>query len=123
MHAGEAWDVWVRNDAVEVLDEAESQRVLASLRQRGELHKIITPRYVFTDNDGLRTESNDLPVPGYKDVTAFELHKDAPTAFSLAASNFKNGWRTGSADVKSAFLKGERYLLPEWGEGALLAEP
>ena len=112
---------------VEVLDDDESQRILASLRQRGELHKILTPRFVYTDkNDALSTDENRLPirasarlvVPGYKDVTALELRKDAPTAsrtaqhllFSLAASKFKEGWRTGSADVKSAFLKGERYL-------------
>ncbi|CAE7718191.1 pgsA [Symbiodinium sp. CCMP2592] len=125
--AAEAWEVWTRNDAVETLDESESQRVIASLRQRGELHKILTPRFVYTDkHDGLRTEAHDLPlkasarlvVPGYKDVTSLELRKDAPTAsrtsqhllFTLAASHFKDGWRTGSADVKSAFLKGERYL-------------
>ena len=126
--AKEAWDVWVRNEAVEVLSEEESSRVEATLRQRGELHKVLQPRFVFTDkNDGLRTATNDLPirasarlvVPGYKDLTAYELRKDSPTAsrtsqhllFSLAASNFKSqGWRIGSADVKSAFLKGEKYV-------------
>ena len=125
--AKEAWDVWVRNDAVEVLSDEETAKVLATLRQRGEMHKVMTPRFVFTDkNDGLRTETNRLGirasarlvVPGYKDLTALELRKDAPTAsrtsqhllFTLAASNFKKGWRMGSADVKSAFLKGERYM-------------
>ncbi|CAE7651334.1 RE2 [Symbiodinium sp. KB8] len=106
--AREAWNVWVRNDAVETLTEEETAKVLATLKQRGEMHKILTPRYVFTDkNDGLRTSSNNLPikasarlvVPGYKDETAFDLRKDAPTAS-----------RTGTADVKSAFLKGERYI-------------
>ena len=87
--AREAWNVWVRNDAVETLTEEETAKVLATLKQRGEMHKILTPRYVFTDkNDGLRTSSNNLPikasarlvVPGYKDETAFDLRKDAPTA-------------------------------------------
>ena len=132
--AAEAWDVWVRNEAVEVLSEQESERVMATLRQRGELHKVLRPRFVYTDkNDGLRTEQNNLPlrasarlvVPGYKDVTAYEIRKDAPTAsrtsqhmlFSLGASKYKDGWRTGTADVKSAFMKGERYgrLLHELG--------
>ena len=55
--AKEAWDVWVRNEAVEVLSDAESARVEATLRQRGELHKVLQllqPRFVFTDkSDGL----------------------------------------------------------------------
>ena len=119
--AAEAWNVWIKNDAVEVLSEQETEKTLATLRQRGELHKVLTPRYVFTDkHDGVRTETNKLPlkasarlvVPGYKDVTAFDLRKDAPTAsrtsqhllFSVGASKFKAGWRTGFADVKSAFL-------------------
>ncbi|CAE6915744.1 RE2 [Symbiodinium sp. CCMP2592] len=123
----EAWNVWVRNDAIETLSEEETAKTIATLKQRGEMHKILTPRFVYVDkNESLRTVSNELPlkasarlvVPGYKDVTAFDLRKDAPTAsrtsqhllFTLGSSNFKKGWRTGTADVKSAFLKGERYL-------------
>ncbi|OLQ07092.1 hypothetical protein AK812_SmicGene9563 [Symbiodinium microadriaticum] len=125
--AAEAWNVWLRNEAVEVLSDAESEKVWATLRQRGELHKVLTPRFVYTDkNDGQRTQQNNLPlkasarlvVPGYKDITAYGLRKDAPTAsrtsqhllFSVAASKFQDGWRMGTADVKSAFMKGERYM-------------
>ncbi|CAE7849722.1 ppsD [Symbiodinium necroappetens] len=125
--AAEAWKVWLRNEAVEVLSDAESEKVWATLRQRGELHKVLTPRFVYTDkNDGQRTQQNNLPlkasarlvVPGYKDITAYGLRKDAPTAsrtsqhllFSVAASRFQDGWRMGTADVKSAFMKGERYM-------------
>ncbi|CAE7790137.1 Mfsd6 [Symbiodinium sp. CCMP2592] len=101
--AEEAWNVWVRNEAVEVLSEDESEKVWATLRQRGELHKVMTPRFVFTDKN---------------DITAYDLRKDAPTAsrtsqhllFTLAASHFGDGWRMGTADVKSAFMKGERYM-------------
>ncbi|OLP96995.1 Major facilitator superfamily domain-containing protein 6 [Symbiodinium microadriaticum] len=125
--AAEAWNVWLRNEAVEVLSDAESEKVWATLRQRGELHKVLTTRFVYTDkNDGQRTQQNNLPlkasarlvVPGYKDITAYGLRKDAPTAsrtsqhllFSVAASKFQDGWRMGTADVKSAFMKGERYM-------------
>ena len=128
--AKEAWDVWVRNEAVEVLSEEESEKVWATLRQRGELHRVMTPRFVYTDkNDGQRTEQNDLPlrasarlvVPGYKDVTAYDLRKDAPTAsrtsqhllsccFRWRQVTLRMARRMGTADVKSAFMKGERYM-------------
>lgn len=36
--------------------------------------------------------------------------------FAVTASNFKNGWRLTSADVKSAFLKGDPYV--DGGEGS-----
>ena len=127
--AKEAWDVWVRNEAVEVLSEEESSRVEATLRQRGELHKVLQPRFVFTDkNDGLRTATNDLPIrasapPRGPRLQGFDCLRTSQgladglpetsqhLLFSLAASNFKSqGWRIGSADVKSAFLKGEKYV-------------
>ena len=63
-------------------------------------------------------------VPGYKDIFAFGLRKDAPTGsrisqhflFVFTASNAKKFkdenlcWRLMSADVKSAFLKGDAYM-------------
>ena len=91
------------------------------------------PRFVFTDkHDGLRTPSCPLPlkanarlvVPGYKDVTAYEVRKDAPTASRtsqhvLLTMTSSFGWHLMSADVKSAFLKGEE-LSP--GERELFIE-
>ena len=91
---------------------------------------MMTPRFVYTDkNDGQRTEQNDLPlrasarlvVPGYKDVTAYDLRKDAPTAsrtsqhllsccFRWRQVTLRMARRMGTADVKSAFMKGERYM-------------
>ena len=121
------WEVWVQNDAVEVLSEEDARRVRLELQKRGETHKILTPRYVYTDkHDGLRTEGRDLPllasarlvVPGFRDVTAYQIRKDAPTAarisqhliLILTSSYYKNGWRLWSADIKSAFLKGDPYM-------------
>ena len=135
--AKEAWDVWVRNEAVEVLSEEESEKVWATLRQRGELHRVMTPRFVYTDkNDGQRTEQNDLPlrasarlvVPGYKDVTAYDLRKDAPTAsrtsqhllFSLAASNFKDGAAHGNRRCQERLY--ERRAVHGGHPGALRQE-
>ena len=131
--ADTGWRVWVDNDAVEVLDEKTSKSVRDRLRRSNELHKILTPRFVYTDkHDGLRTESHQLPlranarlvVPGFKDPGGYEVRKDAPTAsrtsqhmiFIFAASFL---WDLWSADVKSAFLKGE-YFLP--GERELFIE-
>lgn len=124
------WEVWVQSDAVEVLSEDESRRIRSELQQRGESHKILSPRYVYTDkHDGLRTEGRQLPllasarlvVPGFRDVTAYHIRKDAPTAaritqhliLILTSSYYKKGWRLWSADVKSAFLKGDPYMNRE----------
>ena len=121
------WEVWIENDAVEVLSPSEADEVKKRLRKDGEASKILQPRFVYTDkNDGLRTEdrpmeikaSARLVVPGYQDVSAYSIRKDAPTAsrlmqhvlFALTASKFKQGWRLLSADVKSAFLKGDPYV-------------
>lgn len=101
-----------------------------SCNSEGESHKIFSPRYVYIDkNDGLRTEGRQLPllasarlvVPGFRDVTAYHIRKDAPTAaritqhliLILTSSYYKKGWRLWSADVKSAFLKGEPYMNKE----------
>ena len=86
--AGGGWPVWVDNSAVEVLSAKEAKEIRQRLKFRGEGHKILTPRYVFTDkHDGLRTSTNNLRlkasarlvVPGYRDLTAHVLQKDAPT--------------------------------------------
>ena len=54
-------------------------------------------------------------VPGYKDVSAYEVRKDAPTASRtsvhlLLVFTASKGWHLLSADVKAAFLKGELLL-------------
>ena len=124
--ANKGWSVWTENDAVQVLTPEASDRVVASLRAKGELHRILQPRWVFTDkNDGLRTDAHDLPVrasarlvvPGYKDLDSFGVRKDAPTAsrttqhmiFTYTACNYRKGWRLKSADIKAAFMKGELF--------------
>ena len=128
----DAWKVWVENDAVEPLDSIESEKVRKRLAANRETSKILTPRYVWTDkNEPLRTPSHPLPlrararivVPGYQDVFSFSLRKDAPTAsrtsqhllLIMTACHFLGydaslRWRLMSADVKSAFLKGDPYL-------------
>ena len=53
-------------------------------------------------------------IPGYQDETAYNVRKDAPTSarssqhilFSMAASY---EWTLWSADIKSAFLKGDLF--------------
>ncbi|CAL1174258.1 unnamed protein product [Cladocopium goreaui] len=126
--ADAGWNVWVANDAVEVLPDEEAARVRSDLKKKKEECKILTPRWVFTDkHDGLRTPQNNLElkanarlvVPGFKDVMSYGMRKDAPTAsrtsqhlvFTLTASyHSARGWRLLSVDVKSAFMKGDPYL-------------
>lgn len=117
------WKVQTDNGAFEILSDEESKRVWAKLRESGQLKKVLVPRFVFTDkNDGARSDSNPLPLlanarvvaPGYQDETAYNVRKDAPTSsrssqhilFITAASK---AWTIWSADVKSAFLKGELF--------------
>ena len=128
--AKEGWAVWLRNEAVEPLSEEESLKIRQALKVKNESYKILAPRFVYTDkNDGLRTSARDLPVkasarlvvPGFRDITAYEIRKDAPTASRIsqhlvmiyASSKFAAGWRLWSADVKSAFLKGDPYMSGE----------
>eukprot|EP00435_Cladocopium_sp_Y103_P050348 s777_g15.t1 len=77
--AKKGWGVWTENGAVDLLTKEASERVVASLRARGELYRLLQPRWVFTDkNDGIRTKHRSLPVqasarlvvPGYRDLEA-----------------------------------------------------
>ncbi|CAJ1404860.1 unnamed protein product [Effrenium voratum] len=117
------WMVWADNDAVEVLSPDEAAETFKRLRANNEMHKVLTPRYVFTDkHDGLRTPSQPLPlkanarlvVPGFRDPTAYAVRKDAPTASRTACHlvliiTASMQWDLWSADIKSAFLKGELF--------------
>ena len=129
--AEKGWKVWTENDALVELSLEESRKVLENLKVRGELHRVLRPRYVYTDkNDGLRTELHDLPiaasarlvVPGFKDIDSFTVRKDAPTISRLsqrmiltyaACLHQSQGWRLRSADIKSAFMKGELFDVGE----------
>ena len=80
--AAAGWNVWLENQAVQILDNKEAARIRAKLRAEGQSSRILAPRFVFTDkNDGLRTSSCPLPlranarlvVPGYKDLTAYTV--------------------------------------------------
>ena len=52
------WSVWSDNEAVEILTPLDSKKVIDDLKRRGEMAKLLRPRWVFTDkHDGLRTES------------------------------------------------------------------
>ncbi|CAK9107120.1 unnamed protein product [Durusdinium trenchii] len=49
------WKVQTDNGAFEILTDAEAQKVRARLKAAGQMNKILTPRYIYTDkNDGLR---------------------------------------------------------------------
>ena len=53
------WKAYIDNSAVEVLSLHESSRIRKELSRRGELDRILVPRFVLTDkHDGLRTETN-----------------------------------------------------------------
>ncbi|CAK9035342.1 unnamed protein product [Durusdinium trenchii] len=121
--AAKGWSVWVENEAIEPLPDAEAARIRQKLKTEGESHRILVPRFVYVDkNDGLRTADRDLPlkanarlvVPGYQDISAYGLRCDAPTASRTSqhllltfAASMK--WKLASADIKSAFMKGEEF--------------
>ncbi len=125
--AVKGWRAYIDNNALEVLDMAKSAAVRRDLVRRGELDRILQPRFVLTDkHDGLRTHSHPLPifassrlvVPGFKDQANLEgaLRRDAPTGsrlsqhFLFCVAAFHTSWSLISADVKSAFLKGDPYV-------------
>ena len=125
--AGEQWEKWLENGAIEVLSLAKSRSVLQELERKGELDRVLRPRFVLTDkNAPMRTASCPLPlkasarivVPGYRDLANLrgELRRDAPTGsrlaqhlmFAIAAAH--PDWFLRSADVRAAFLKGDPYV-------------
>ena len=88
--AGEQWEKWIENGAIEVLPLHQSRTILQELERKGELDRVLQPRFVLTDkNASLRTPECDLPlkasarivVPGYRDLANLqnELRRDAPT--------------------------------------------
>ena len=128
--AVDQWSKWTGNEAVEILGPEESQAVYQELQRRGELDRVLKPRFVLTDkNASHRTEDNPLPlkanarivVPGFKDLANLqgELRKDAPTASRIAQhvvcslAAFHWAWKMMSADVCAAFLKGDPYVTRE----------
>ena len=125
--AKEQWDKWLENEAVKVLSLEESEGIYQELQRKGELERILQPRFVLTDkNAALRTPTNDLPlkanarlvVQGFRDLANLqgELRKDAPTASRIGqhilccVSAFYVKWRLWSCDVRAAFLKGDPYM-------------
>ena len=125
--ATKGWQTYLENEAVQVLDMKRSAEVRRELAQKGELDKIMRPRFVLTDKaDGLRTETNNLEkrpsarlvVPGFRDTANLEgkLRRDAPTGSRLAQhllfilAAWHVDWKLISGDVKAAFLKGDPYL-------------
>ena len=129
--AVKGWSAYVDNDAVKVLSLQESLAVRKELARKGELDRIMTPRFVLTDkNDGLRTEGANLPpapsarlvVPGFKDRANLEgeIRRDAPTGSRLSqhlllclVAYHSATWNLLAADVKSAFLKGDPFVTRE----------
>lgn len=86
---------WTENGAVEVLNLHQSRAVFQELERKGELDRVLKPRFVLTDkNASLRTPETPLPlkasarivVPGYRDLANLqnELRRDAPTGSRLA---------------------------------------
>ena len=93
--AAKGWAAYVENDAIKVLSVQESLGVRKELARKGELDRILTPRFVLTDrNQPLRTEGALLPeapsarlvVPGFRDRAnlAGEIRGDAPTGSRLS---------------------------------------
>lgn len=113
--AVKGWRAYIDNNALEVLDMAKSTAVRRDLARRGELDRILQPRFVVTDkHDGLRTQSHPLPilassrlvVPGFKDQANLEgsLRRDAPTGLRLSQhflfcmAAFHTSWSLGQWD-------------------------
>ena len=128
--AQEQWSKWEENDAIKVLSLAESRAIYQELERKGELQRVLQPRFVLTDkNSSYRTHDNDLPlkanarivVPGYLDLANLrgELRRDAPTGSRLAqhvlftVGSCYPSWKLLGADVRAAFLKGDPYISRE----------
>ena len=129
--AEKGWAAYVDNDAIKVLSVQESLAVRKELARKGELDRILTPRFVMTDkNQPLRTEGALLPeapsarlvVPGFRDRAnlAGEIRRDAPTGSRLSqhlllclVAWHSATWSLLSADVKAAFLKGDPFVSRE----------
>ena len=124
------WKAYVDNDAVEVLSPAQSAKVRQELARKGELDRIMKPRFVLVDkHEPLRTKEHDLPikasarlvVPGYKDHSNLNnlVRRDAPTGSRIAqhllfmVAAFHTSWHLMSGDVKAAFLKGDEFINRE----------
>ena len=61
--AEKGWKAYVDNEAVSILGPRESAAVRRQLAQKGELDRILVPRFVLTDKaDGLRSEANPMPI-------------------------------------------------------------
>ena len=118
---------WVENNAIQVLSLQQSRQVRQELERKGELEKILKPRFVLTDkNSSLRTPETPMPlkanarivVPGFRDLANLQgqLRRDSPTGsrlaqhllFSIAAC--RPHWHLRAADVRAAFLKGDPYV-------------
>ena len=128
--AQEQWSKWEENDAIKVMSLSESRAVYQELERKGELQRVLQPRFVLTDkNSSLRTAENQLPlkanarivVPGYLDLANLrgELRRDAPTGSRLAqhvlftVGSCYPSWKLLGADVRAAFLKGDPYISRE----------
>ena len=129
--AEKGWKAYVENEAVSILGPRESASIRRQLAQKGELDRILVPRFVLTDKaDGPRSEANPmdidasarLVVPGFKDRANLdgEVRRDAPTGARLTQhllmciiADKGRFWKFLSADVKSAFLKGGPYVSRE----------
>lgn len=46
--AKKGWNVWTENGAVDLLSKEASERAVASLRARGELYRLLQPRWVLS---------------------------------------------------------------------------
>ena len=126
--AEKGWAAYLENDAVKILSLEESLAVRRRLAKAGELDRVLTPRFVCTDKkDGIRTDSCPLPpepsarlvVPGFKDRANLDgqIRRDAPVASQhllLSMTAWMGAtWNLLSCDVKTAFLKGDKFVARE----------
>ena len=125
--ADDQWKKWLENEAVMVLGPDESRAVEQELERKGELERIMNPRFILVDkNAKLRSPERPLPlkanariiVPGFRDLANLngELRTDSPTASRIAqhvvccVCACHPEWCLLSADVRAAFLKGDPYV-------------